>query len=207
MDILASDHVDQSDLVAGAELSPRLASDPPQPVGAGLDEQTFPMSARTRPAADKPGGNDPRVVDHQAIRPVQKLDQVADVLVLQRTIAAIDHQQPGVAAAYRRRLGNQPLRQIIVVVGQLGHHSIIVEELWRPRQGRGEERGRGERGEGEGRGESGHSVALTGPVACVNIGGEGGIGVEASEAPQIWYPNDRVDTVKLFNCDRKGCED
>ena len=76
----------------------------------------------------------------------RKFGQVADVLVLQRVAAAIDHHQPGIAAANRRRLGNQPLRQLVVVVGQFGHHWIIVGELWWRRQGEGERgEGRGER--------------------------------------------------------------
>ena len=68
---VAPGRVDQGDPVAGSEPSPRLADDPPQAVRAGLDKQALPMSARLGPAADQTGGNDPRVVDHQAVGPAE----------------------------------------------------------------------------------------------------------------------------------------
>ena len=138
VEVVASGGVDQGDQVVGPELSPRLADDPPQAVGAGLDKQALPMSARAHPAANEPRGNDSRVVNHQAVPPAENRHEVADVLVLQGVAAAIDQQQPGIAAANRRRLGNQPLRQIVVVIGQFRHYPFIVGKSvaggqgWRP---------------------------------------------------------------------------
>ena len=79
------------------------------------------MAAGVGAAADQPGRHHPRIVDHQAIAPAKDIGHVADVAVFQRVAAAIDDHHPGIAATDGRRLGNQLLRQIVVVLIQFRH--------------------------------------------------------------------------------------
>ena len=95
-----------------------------RPSGLASMKQPLPVPARAVPAADQPGGHDPRVVNHQAVALPEDFGQIADVLVVQRVGATVHHQQPGVAPANHRRLGNQPLRQIVVVLVQFRHGAL-----------------------------------------------------------------------------------
>ena len=79
------------------------------------------MSAGALAATQQPGGHHLRVVQHQAIPRPKDLGQIANVVMCERLLAAIDDQQPGIDPRGDRLLGDQVPRQFVVVLIEFAH--------------------------------------------------------------------------------------
>ena len=79
------------------------------------------MSAGAITATQQPGGHHPRVVQHQAIPGPKDLGQIANMVMRERLLTAIDDQQASIDPRGGWLLGNQVPRQFIVVLIEFAH--------------------------------------------------------------------------------------
>ena len=71
------------------------------------------------PMADKPGGQHPGVVEHQAVFRSQQSGQIEKVHMLRFAGMLVQHQQPGGVPLFQRSLSDQLLRQVKVKIRRL----------------------------------------------------------------------------------------
>ena len=83
------------------------------------------MSARTLAATQQPGGHHPRIIQHEAVAGPKDLRQVANVMMRQRLLAAINDQQAGIDPRGGRLLGDQVPRQFVVVLIEVAHFNKV----------------------------------------------------------------------------------
>ena len=117
--------VGESNRLVGHELSPRLAEDSPQAAFPHLQEEPLPVSAGAVAATQQPGGHDLRIVQHEAIAGPKDLGQIANVVMRERLLAAIDDQQAGIDPRGGRLLGDQVPRQFVVVLIEFAHFNRV----------------------------------------------------------------------------------
>ena len=86
------------------------------------------MAAGAIAAAQQPGGHHPRIVQHKAIPGPKDLGQIANVMMRQRLLAAIDDQQAGIDPRGDRLLGDQVPRQFVVVLIEFAHCPIEYKQ-------------------------------------------------------------------------------
>ena len=79
------------------------------------------MSAGALAATEQPGRHDSRVIQYEAIPRPKDLGQIANVVMCQRLLAAINDQQPGINPRGNWLLGDQVPRQFIVILIELAH--------------------------------------------------------------------------------------
>ena len=90
----------------------------PRAVAHGLDEQQLDRAA-VEVLRQHAGGDDARVVDHEAIASTQELGQLTDVAVGGRTVGAVHDQQAGGVAALRGCLRDAVGWQVIIELGDV----------------------------------------------------------------------------------------
>ena len=117
--------IGKSNRLVGHELSPRLAEDTPKAASSHLQEEALPVATRALATAQQPGGHHARVVQHKAIPGPKDLGQIANVVMRQRLLAAIDDQQAGIDPRGGRLLGDQVPRQFVVVLIELAHFNRV----------------------------------------------------------------------------------
>ena len=90
-----------------------------------LQQQKLNRAVRLLLFADQSGGHDPAVIDRQHISRVQIVKNIGKNAMRDLTGPAVEYHQAAAVAPLQRRLGNQLLRQIIIIVGSFGHQAFL----------------------------------------------------------------------------------
>ncbi len=91
-DVVLALGIDQANGLVHREFAPRFAQDSPKAALPRLQEETLPMAAGALAASQQSGRHYAGIVKHQAIAGPKNLRQVANMVMGQRLLAAIDDQ-------------------------------------------------------------------------------------------------------------------